>query len=188
MKYWHIVISGFLQDEGKLTGMVVLWHKLHIRCNNSDTRVELRSWNDNWSALAECIWRLKNTNTKIGIYAYSWGCGWGAMRLANELRKRGMSINHMVLSDPVYRHSYPLGNWRALVPWSKIKVPGNVFDVHSFAQDLNIPRAHKLVAKSELTTIRTPIQVSATHQYMDDYPEFHKLSLKLAKNLHEPNN
>ena len=107
---WHVVISGFLQDEGQPTGMVRLWRLLGERHSAADVRVELRSWNVNWRQLAELIWRMQPgagrncfDPPRVKVYAYSWGAGWGAMQLARQLRRRGIGVAAMVLSDPVYR-------------------------------------------------------------------------------------
>ena len=57
---WHVVISGFLQEKGAPNGMYKLWRTLHEQFADSETHVDLSTWNDNHSALAEMIWRSGN--------------------------------------------------------------------------------------------------------------------------------
>ncbi|KKM24471.1 hypothetical protein LCGC14_1604750 [marine sediment metagenome] len=124
-KKFHIVISGFLQNEGKPNGMIRLWSDLYKEHACHDTLVMMKTWNDNMDSLAEFIWRMAEENAIIKVYGYSWG-GAAAIKLAKSLGKRGLKISAMVLSDAVYRHSYWLGNWRAFVRCFKITIPTNV--------------------------------------------------------------
>lgn len=174
---WHICISGFLQREGRPNGIVALWNDLHFLHSGENTRVELRSWSEDWSNIAEFIWRLRSEgeSPKINIYGYSWG-GFSAMVFAKQLAKRSLAVENIVLSDAVYRHDYIFGQWRAFVPWMKIKIPANVRHVSWFRQWSNLPRGHSAVAEDpSKTNVKAPFEVRSgvTHQYMDDYPPFH---------------
>ena len=174
IRTWHIVISGFLQHEGLPVGMVQLWRDLLQAHAGPDTCVELREWNADWAALAEFIGRYRGERPpRIAIYGYSWG-GMSAVLLARQLQRRGIKVQWMVLSDPIYRHWYPLGNWRALWPWSEIVVPTNVGNVESFRQRTSWPRAHRVVAADiNKTHIDPPWETKwADHAHMDDLPEF----------------
>jgi len=173
---WCYVITGFLQNAGTRTRMIELWRGLHAVSGHA-SRAELRPWDSNWDAEAELIMRLSSPNPKtpptILIFAYSWGAGWGAMRLARALDERGVAVNCMVLSDPVYRHWYWAGNWRAFVPWIPITVPGNVMQVRSFRQAKNWPRAHAIkAALPGFTEVWPPVTINATHQNMDEAGAF----------------
>ena len=183
---WHVCISGFLQREGKMNGIVQLWSDLHFEHAGSNTRVELREWCGNWGNIAEWIWRMRPVEPpKINIYGYSWG-GFSATLLSRQLAKRGLHVDNLVLSDAVYRHRYLFGQWRALVPWMKIKIPSNVKNVTWFRQWGNLPRGHTLVAEDPNSTIiRNPFEVrdGTTHQYMDDYRPFHDEAKKKAGEL-----
>ena len=179
---WHIVISGFLQNEGLPVGMVQLWRDLHQAHAGPDTCVTLREWNSDWNALAELIWRMRGERPpRIAIYSYSWG-GMSAVLLARQLQRRGIDVQWMVLSDPVYRHWYPLGNWRTLVPWSEIIVPTNVDWVDWFRQRTNWPRAHRVVAAdSDETHVSAPWMARhIDHSHMDDLVEFQKRCREVA--------
>lgn len=179
---FHIVISGFLQYEGKPNGMIRLWRELHEAHANPNTLVLLRTWNDNMKNLAEFIWRLGSEYPSVKIYGYSWG-GAASVKLAKCLNRRGMVVSHMVLSDAVYRHTYWLGNWRALVPWSEIKIPSNVKVVDWFRQKDKWPKlsGHKVVAKEPTQTIVNEGKMgNCSHTYMDELYAFHKKALSVS--------
>lgn len=197
---WHVVISGFLQNEGDPTGMVMIWRKLRALASEHSC-VELRSWNDNFANLAELIYRFKPAqgHPTINVYAYSWG-GMSAMHFAEELAKRdNMGIENMVLSDPVYRHRYWLGQWRAMMPWSEIVVPQNVKAVWWYKQtnprfDFRTgsiipkiqPQGHKLICLSPSTRVNgdrkscRPILLTNDHNHMDDAQKFRLKCLEVA--------
>lgn len=197
---WHIVISGFLQNEGKPTGMVQLWRELHKEHAGPDTCVALRTWRDDMNALAEMIWRLRQKDEPthllsfqpwVYIYGYSWG-GTTAVHLARQLQRRGIPVRAMVLSDAVYRHRYFAGNWRALVPGSEIIIPKNVQEVIWFVQRQPLfrcrrpfinPRGHKLVCENPQVTKKHRSQRvrMVDHAYMDDVSVFHLAAHGVAK-------
>lgn len=183
---WHIVIGGFLQTEGRPTGMVRLWMRLHSLFSSPSSVVLLRSWNDNWSDLAELIWRANRSGQPdrhtVNIYAYSWGAGYGAMELARQLNRRGLRVHTMVLSDPVYRSPLLSFRWLALLQWSTIRVPANVFAVHWFRQNISLPAGHDLKADSPATWLSDPKWVEVDHQYMDDWRPFHNECERVAAN------
>lgn len=82
----------------------------------------------------------------------------------------------MVLSDPVYRHKYWAGNWRAFVNCIPIKISDNVEQVHWFRQKENWPKAHEL-STSENTKVYGGKFYDRTHAYMDDLEDFHEAAL-----------
>jgi hypothetical protein len=95
------------------------------------------------------------------------------MELARALDDRGIVVNVMVLSDPVYRHSYWAGNWLSFVPWIPITIPANVRQVRQFRQTKNYPRAHVLKATNPgFTDVWPPVTINATHQNMDEAGAF----------------
>lgn len=165
--------------------MVRLWRNLDARCAAPGVRVELRSWNDDWSGLAELIWRTQpaDGSVKVGVYAYSWGAGWGAMQLARALSRRGVAIEHMVLSDPVYRSPWLLFRWLAFVPGRAIRVPSNVRQVVWFRQRRSRPAGCRLVAEDVLRTVIRPATgylADVAHEYMDDLQAFHRACERLS--------
>lgn len=179
--HWHIVIAGFLQDEGKPTGMVRLWSELREHCS-PECCVELRNWDDNWRQLAELIWRLQpDDGPVVKIYAYSWG-GASAMILARELRDRGIGVDWIVLSDPVYRPRWWFRLWRIVWGNPRIKVPDNVRNVSRFYQKRNWPRGHRL-ALDDYTKTKATVrkELNVVHPYMDDAREFHAECQRVAR-------
>lgn len=182
VRHWHLVIGGFRQTVGRPNGMVALWRKL-MRHNGPQEAVVPLKWNARWRHVAELIWLVRRPypeDTSIRIYAYSWGAGWGAMQLARELDARGLGVDFMVLSDPVYRSSWLLGRALALSSLVSIRVPANVGHVHWFRQTKNRPCGHNLVAENVHTEIFPPVVLERTHQYMDDAEEFHAECLRVA--------
>lgn len=183
IRKWVICIAGFLQDEGTPHGIVQVWRDLHARHAAPNIRVEFRSWDDRTAPLAELIWRLRPPRKQphVTIAAYSWG-GASAQRLARDLARRGIVVSEMVLSDAVYRHGYWLGNWRALVPWSKITIPANVRRVTWFRQTVDRPRGHSLVPADPTATEIAPATVyQVGHTYMDDLTAFHQAAHSAAE-------
>lgn len=182
VKTFHIVISGFLQYEGKPNGMIRLWRDLYRRHAGSNTMVLLRAWNDDVAALAELIWRLAARDVQVKIYGYSWG-GAASVRLARQLHMRGIDVAAMVLTDAVYRHSYWLGNWRAFVRRSKLRIPCNVKIVHWFFQFdkwWKISGHHVVTNSPDITRVFEYPEARVSHTYMDDLPAFHSVSHTVA--------
>jgi len=187
----HVCISGFTQTEKREHGVYRLAEQLMIdhSCGIFH-RVWLRTWKDNWSDVAEHIWLLREryrTNAfKVNIYGYSWGAGWGSVQLAKEMRRRGVSVNCLVLSDPVYRHPNLLFRWMALVgrDWwfaPRINIPQNVGEVHSFHQRQNRPQGHRLRCLSDSTIHHPAIEIVSEHEYMDDAKSWHQCCLDEAR-------
>jgi len=143
--HWHIPISGFTQTVGHPTGFDTLWQKLRRVTSPQCCLLHPQEWNADWRALAEFISRNSTPVPYICVYAYSWGCGHGAVKLAKELRKRNLVVQCMVLCDPVF-HSW-VRPWRALVFSPAIRIPDNVRRVEWFFQRQNKPQATTLVAQ-----------------------------------------
>ena len=181
---WHIVISGFLQHEGRPSGMVALWRRLLRARSAPHARVELRAWNEHWSHLAELIrgTQADGAPPAIRLYGYSWGAGWGCMELARQLQRRGLRIRGMVLSDPVYRSPLAAFRWLAIAPWPVIEVPANVERVAWFRQTRSRPTGHDLrAADPRRTHIDPPVWDEASHLYMDELPAFHEAALRASR-------
>lgn len=162
------VITGFLQDRGSRSGLVDLWAKLHAEHAGRNTTVRLCPWNAQWDAEAEFLLRISEPNPTVGVVAFSWGAGWGFVHLAKQLRKRGLAIRHGCLIDPVYRHRYILGNWRAFVPGIPILIPRNVERVTWWRQNQTWPRGHQLLGFGK-TRIENPGIEDVGHVFMDDH-------------------
>jgi len=179
----HILISGFTQSVARPTGVEKLW--LWMRKHEAPScRVSMLEWDSDWAGFAEHVLRTANSKVKeldVRCYAYSWGCGYGFLKLAAELRRRGMRVSRAVLCDPVY-HSWKTP-WRAVFSpfWTpKISVPDNVGEVWYFRQKQTKPAGHELIAAAPGTKINPPAWLECGHAYADDAPEFHDLALEVA--------
>lgn len=193
---WHICISGFLQDLGHRTGIERLFMILRILLG-ATTEVDLRLWNEDWDKYARYVWRNSARDARIHLFAYSWGGGWGAMKLCKALAKiqaeeraqlvsdedrrwyQCPTIEVVVLCDAVYRSPWtpdwlPL-NPKSLLPHPKIKVPANVRRVIWFYQRNDHPRGHTVVAADPTrTTVEPGIEIpGATHATIDEAQAFH---------------
>lgn len=200
---WHIVFGGFLQDTtgSRSNGTLVLWGKLHNEMAAPDSCVEWHPWSANVDALAEKIYEFHNGfPPTICVYGYSWG-GTTAMRFARSLRRRGLRIRSMILSDAVYRHWYAVGQWRALIPGSKLLVPDNVDRVDWFYQRGSRfslarsrteggswlePAGHVVVAENPASTqVFEGIELSYDHSHMDNAHQWHETALLQARIFHD---
>ena len=178
----HIyVIPGFLQDLGTRTRLIDLWQSLHGQLCGVHCSVQLRPWNSDWNAEAEFISRLSDDRPRVVTIGYSWGAGWGVVQLAKQLAKRGLGIKRACLIDPVYRHQYALGNWRAFIPWVPITIPRNVQRVTWWRQRQSWPMGHNLRAKhTGRTIIEPPGLIQADHAHMDDQESVIKQCREIA--------
>ena len=182
VREWHIVLSGFMQRQGDVNGMVLIWQDLR-RIVPPHAVLRLDSWNSNLPDLAELISRLapEDVPPLVNIYGYSWG-GQSAIHLARELRRRGVDVHHMVLCDAVYRHWYPLGWWRAFAPWRSLRVPENVLRVTQFRQKESFPMGHPITAENPGRTKLDPIAwLKVDHCWMDDAPAFRRACILAAR-------
>lgn len=167
---WLYVVTGFLQTAGTRTRLVEFWSEAHAAYCDRETAVLLRTWNAPWAAEAELAFRLSDGWPEITGVFYSWAGGWGMRQFARQLQRRGLQLDNAILIDPVYRHPYPWGQWRTLLPWWPITIPGNVRNVWAWRQSMNWPKGHALRCESKQTAIHCYEQVAATHENMDDSP------------------
>lgn len=174
----HIIISGFLQNRLLENGLDRIYMEL-LKFSKPECQVDFYNWDSDWRAIAEFIKRTgpdQYSDLDIRCYAYSWGCGYGFTRLARYLNKIGIPISAVVMSDPVY---YPgILKYRALFSSSVIKIPDNVENCWYFHQKQNRPRGHLVV--SSRPVVRSLGELSMTHQYMDDAPQFRDACIKIA--------
>lgn len=192
---WHIVFGGFLQtaDSGSVNGTLELWSKLHQKHSGARTVVEWHPWSVNTDALAEKVLQFRNgVLPRVYVYAYSWG-GTAAVRFARNLRKRGLFVSRMILSDAVYRHWYWLGQYRAAVSWSRLIVPDNVRFVDWFYQrnprfslrrlmtgtgTFFEPAGHQVEAENPAETrVCKGIELPQDHCHMDNADAWHAMAV-----------
>lgn len=188
IRTWHIVKSGYSQTEGHLHGCQRLWLELK-ELSNPQTQVALLPWNHDFDSYAERIRLTSKPDVRILCYDYSWGSGNGLLRFAEGLQKRALTIDHAVLSDPVY-HSQKFEAWPGIghlmrglgvLLQRKITIPDNVKRVSWFRQLKNIPKGCDLVAANKTKTlIADPIILDYPHEAMDDAPEWHQRCREIA--------
>ena len=142
----HLVIGGFRQNRRRLAGVDRVLDALNV-FRMPGVRVQLFKWDADWAGEAEFILRHKaDADPIVCIYAYSWGFGHGAVRLAEELARRGLRVAGLVGCDGVYRDHFLLRRWRALWQNSRIDLPGSIdrADVRLFVQANSLLRGHRV--------------------------------------------
>lgn len=195
---WHICISGYRQHEGQFTGLHCAWLALR-NLSTPKCCVELRKWDSDWRGLAELIWLTRpdsdptrpsatvpgwhgrREQPRVNIYAYSWGVGYGFVRLAKALGRRGITVDNAVLCDPVYRSRLVSARWLAFTGWPSITIPPNVLNVYGTYQRVDSPCGHPLkITPGSQTVIRANEQIECGHRWSDESPVFHAQVKKVA--------
>jgi len=197
IREWHICISGFRQDLAHRSGTEQLYNSLRLMAG-PEVDADLRLWNEDWDAYAAYLMRNSEPDAEFIIFGYSWGGGWGAMKLiaalgrlqkqrvkdrhaASDAHPRVPTIPRLILCDAVYRSPWtpdwlPL-NPKSLLPHPKIKIPANVGRVTWFTQTNNKPAGHTVVAREpDATTIDPGIDLTAegvNHGTIDEHPAVH---------------
>ncbi len=181
IKQWHIIISGFKQRRHQQNGMTDLWLKMR-KHSSEHVCVQKCVWKEPWEEVVAEIRRASSDRVFVNIYAYSWGGGYGFVRLAQELAKVRIPVHTAVLCDPVFRRLW-LPTWMNLAPSSlmdeqKIHVPNNVGRVEWFYQTMNKPSGHTPVPTFPVTTVCEGWRLRREHTDMDSAPEFHDACMK----------
>lgn len=181
---WVYVIPGFTQTRGTRTRLIDLWADFHAEYAGPSAVVQLQPWCSDWASEAEFIARSSRTYPRIFVVAYSWGAGYGFVQLAKHLADRGLDVLRAWLIDPVYRHRYWLGQWRAFVPSVPITVPANVKRVSWWRQDKSYPKGHDLRAAAQSTHVEDPHWLNVGHVHMDDHrPTLNLIASQLRREL-----
>lgn len=181
-----VFISGFSQSSKQLNGVLLAFQKAAAsRRENSieGVRFEYRIWKDDWEAFAAYCHFLGAQN--VCIVGYSWGGGWGARKLAEHLRHKGIAVPRMFLADAVYRSGlvpkWLPANPLSIMQLSKIKLPSNVGHVTWMRQKQTRLRGHDVVALvPSKTTIDPAVWVKVGHSQVDETPEFERMAADLV--------
>jgi len=168
------VISGFRQGKQRWNGSINISERLRDEYNGALTNVTYLTWDTNWPALAEFMFLIQDDHMQsrrkppVNIVCdYSYGGGWGARRLMKFCRRRGVAIEHAILSDPVHRG--PLG-WIGRWP---IWIPDNVRKVTLLRQKEDYPRGCDIrLQNKETTCIVRKRLLKVGHSWMDDHPRY----------------
>ena len=173
------LISGFTEDEGDMTGTYALEQRLYHLYGADLIVYNVREWKEDMKDFAKRIKRDGVEN--CAIVGYSWGGGYGAQKLANQLIKRDIGVPVMLLCDPVYRPLW-LPTWgianllgfRALVRDSAlIKVNDRVGAVEGIRQVHNRPMGHDLWYRGRKKELH--LVVGYEHSEIDNSRVWHDL-------------
>jgi len=190
----QILISGFTQHRGYAHG----WFKLRELLLNEgfssgvDQRVWLETWQVNTKRLADSIQILTGLygNVRVGIYGYSYGGGFGSLRLLRQLAKKNVQVEKVVLADPVFRPAWlprPMPSPLSLLPFDiqpKIRLPKNIGDLVHFYQNVNVPQSPYLITNAVSGNVEHR-ELHVPHQMVDEHPDVHRAVLKCANELRE---
>jgi len=186
---WLICIPGYMQRRGDPgAGVPALHRELSAAYNGPTCRVDLFLWDSKWRDLARWIDQSSIRAARIDVFAYSWGVGFGFLRLAKYLRRHGREIQNAVLCDGVAHVGPGLGPFHtaskslAFLPCWSIRIPDNVRAVHRLRQENSLLRGHPIHrADPNRTRLATPIyDVHRVHATMDDSPAFFGLCKEIA--------
>lgn len=208
---WLIVYNGYLRNFGNPTeGMPGLYRRLwHMF---PGVNVVPLLWDSNPNDIAEEIYRMSkngdDTEPRVMMAGYSWGAGYGCIRLARQLKDRGVEIEAMILADAVYHfgpswthgpHLPFLPGWRlgiaqpiAYWPWLRfgsmwrptIQVPTNVKagGLHWYIQQNSYLRGHELMRGNKSAENRYLVP-NRIHHVMDECPEFQAQVIQTARKV-----
>jgi pimeloyl-ACP methyl ester carboxylesterase len=178
------LISGFTQTQEQWNGVQELREKLLSELDDYSSlsvRVRLDTWNANWYEIARQLYMLRERYPEepfvVVVFAYSWGCGHGLVKLAKYLDRFGVDIQKAVLSDPVYRHWFL--KWRALMGDARIRVPNNVLSMEGFYQTTDKPAGRLPV--SDLIKCEPWTKLRLPHAEMDDARAWRLRCVEVAK-------
>lgn len=174
---WINCFNGYTQGDRWRTGVGRIHREILSTCSGPSTYTNLSSWRDDVANIADNIteWCERPQVVAIG---YSYG-GWTAVLLCRELQLRGVSVEHLVLIDAVWRPWQRLASPRSLCDGMKIVVPTNVHRVLSWTQKKSKPSGHEVEVNQATTGIeRRSLNVS--HIYADDQPEVREAVLDIA--------
>lgn len=186
---WVVCVTGFGQSEDRLTGVEMLQDVLRRQCSSADTVVVLRSWRDSPGSLAQRIANRSpdDFDPHIVTIGYSWG-GYSSVVLARELQKRGLTVDHMLLCDAVWRGRFMMSYPLSLTDAFTITIPSNVKHLYTWRQCANTPRGSKIRLEhpydegEERGTLwdYQEEHKHITHQHLDDLRSFRKKAKELA--------
>lgn len=144
-----IMIRGFTEDDSESTGTEDVFFDIVRKFANDDvTTFHPLNWNHDFDSMVRILDRY--CIDKLILIGYSWGAGYGCVKLAKKLRKTKVNIISCLMCDPVYRPSW-IPAWMGILPFlqslntsRRIKIPTNIKKTRWVRQFLSIPRGHDL--------------------------------------------
>lgn len=188
-----IPILGFRQKSKRITGIERLWRELRGFSTPERCVYKPLLWDSDWKGEAALLQRNLAPDPLVIVIAYSWGAGWGCMKLAEALgdlkdekgRPAPINVWTAVLADPVYRRPWVPAfipfNPTSMSRFPRISVPANVRYVYWTRQRKNRPCGHTLYESGDNTWIWDCVELDLPHEHMDDAPEFHAMALDAVR-------
>jgi pimeloyl-ACP methyl ester carboxylesterase len=179
-----VPITGFTQGPARITGQEHLWRKIRLLCNDSATILPPLQWDSDWKAWAAWIARnADRLDCRVVVLGYSYGGGWGAVKLAAALDLFEIDVDQLVLCDAVGRSRWKVPNFLNLVSWDwrKVRLPGNVLECRWYFQREAAPFGQEVVAVSDVTRLYSGVQLHVGHSQMDEAREYHETSIEIIK-------
>lgn len=180
-----VCIAGFRQRRHGRTGIARAWRFLRNRHAAPECDVTLHSWCDDWRSFARFILSTGPDDPReldIRIVAYSWGMGHGAIRLANLLKREGVSIERLVSCDGVYHQAWTFWRavWSPLLGQPTLLIPANVKRVDFLRQRSTWPSGHLPAAEIPGKThlVNHGFLQGRTHTDADNASEFLDLAME----------
>ena len=189
---------GFTEDFMERTGTELVWDEIRLLAGPDVWVLTPREWNCDTTKLARLIARNTDGGTRIVLSGYSWGAGYGFLRMVRALAKLNRGVYDAVLVDPVIRWRFTPNRpkWLAAAtnPLSMvgitefgrelfpIKIPASVRRVRYFRQREDVPAGRKLVAKDPKMTLINPAKwIQTGHGSIDDSALVRREILKTVK-------
>lgn len=172
-----IPISGFSQRNRDVIGMRSHWVKDLRPLSSSKVFVHPPvAWH---TCPKDILGTIEDVEAHIVIIvAYSWGCGYGATRLAEAAVHRGKTVALVTSCDGVWRNTAArVFGWMfapfALTTLPKIKFPKEVRRIVGVRQSSVIPAGHKIMKGDDEVKVEW---LNTTHNAIDEHPEWRRIS------------
>jgi len=187
---WIICIPGYLQRRGSSRAAIPALHRELAFAHAGPTCwVEMFPWHSDWRDVAEWIVQSSAPRPRIDVFAYSWGVGFGFLRLAKYLRRHDIEIQNAVLCDgvahvgPGFAGLHTLSKLLAFLPAWEIVIPDNVRAVYPLRQEQTRLRGHAMRCADPNATRLAPFVLDPHrgHTEMDESPSFLGLCKAIAK-------
>lgn len=183
---YHVICSGFRQrkDRPHDNGMIALRRALRDELDRDSNFTDLYSYRDDVREVANSLLAERDQygNICVKLYGYSYGGHW-VCRLAQALHRRGVTVTHVVLCDPVRRYPPPFWAASLLPSWCSIlrfplRLPHTVLGVTLLQQRTDLPCGFDVYHRTKKVK---PERLLLSHVYMDNSQTFMKRALAVAR-------
>jgi len=185
------VVSGFTQQRHAThdSGSIAIFEDLE--CYRSiDTIVMLMEYSDDPVGWARRVAQRMNPGDKLMACVYSYGGGWWFRKFVAELHRLGVTVDVVVMCDPVYRREVWMRfmQWRAMTKWwtQTLRIPQpNITRCVHFIQHVNKPGGDRLVLHPSVE-YEGPHELDRKHVKIDNAPEYREACNVEAEKLFGP--